>query len=116
MIGRALPRSGRIMSLFQGRLGELAVAGLVINACGLLLPIFSSLVYNKVIASGHLATLWALAIGMLIFAFVEVALRSARSFNRYWGWIRRPAFIRISFAPPFRQRRRKRMRRRQPRP
>lgn len=81
MIGRALPRSGRIMSLFQGRLGELAVAGLVINACGLLLPIFSSLVYNKVIASGHLATLWALAIGMLIFAFVEVALRSARSFT-----------------------------------
>jgi len=68
-------------SLFRGRLPELAVAGLLINACGLLLPLFSSLVYNKVITSGHLATLWALALGMLLFVGLEVVLRSARSFT-----------------------------------
>lgn len=66
---------------FAGRFSEIALAGLLINGCGLLLPLFSSLVYNKVVTSGHLATLWALVIGMLLFAGIEVTLRSARAFT-----------------------------------
>lgn len=67
--------------LFSGHYGQLVASGLIINGCGLLLPLFSSLVYNKVIPSGHLATLWALVIGMLLFAGMELALRIARAFT-----------------------------------
>ena len=63
----------------RGRLIELGLAGLVINAIGMLLPLFSMLVYDRIIGNGILETLWALAIGLGLFVLLELFLKAARS-------------------------------------
>jgi ATP-binding cassette subfamily B protein len=63
----------------RGRLIELALAGLLINAVGMLLPLFSMLVYDRIIGNGILETLWALAIGLCLFVLLELFLKAART-------------------------------------
>jgi ATP-binding cassette subfamily B protein/ATP-binding cassette subfamily C protein LapB len=63
----------------RGRLIELVLAGLLINAIGMLLPLFSMLVYDRIIGNGILETLWALAIGLGLFVLLELFLKTART-------------------------------------
>lgn len=76
-----LPRSARgyLRWLIGEAWAEVGVASLLINAGQLLLPLFSMLLYNKIINNGVFATLWALAIGMLIYIVTDAALRAIRA-------------------------------------
>jgi ABC-type bacteriocin/lantibiotic exporter with double-glycine peptidase domain len=59
-------------------LRELLAAGLLINLLGLALPLFSAIVYDKIMGNGATASLWALAIGMGIAVSLEAVLRQVR--------------------------------------
>jgi ATP-binding cassette subfamily B protein/ATP-binding cassette subfamily C protein LapB len=63
----------------RGRLIELTLAGLVINGIGMLLPLFSMLVYDRIIGNGILETLWAIAIGLGLFVLLELFLKAGRT-------------------------------------
>ncbi len=54
-------------------------AGVLVNLLGLSLPIFSSIVYDRIIGNGAFASLWALGIGVAIGVVLEVILRQARA-------------------------------------
>ena len=54
------------------------LAGMLINVLGLTLPLFSNIVYDRIIGNGASASLWALAIGVGIGAVLEWLLRQAR--------------------------------------
>jgi ATP-binding cassette subfamily B protein/ATP-binding cassette subfamily C protein LapB len=54
------------------------VAGVLINLLGLALPVFSSIVYDRIMGNGAFASLWALAIGVACGVVLEVVLRQAR--------------------------------------
>lgn len=59
---------------------EIGLSSLFVNGFALVLPFFSMLVYDKVVGNNITETLWALAIGMLIFALLDFILRSLRAF------------------------------------
>jgi ATP-binding cassette subfamily B protein/ATP-binding cassette subfamily C protein LapB len=63
----------------RGGLIELVLAGLMINGIGMLLPLFSMLVYDRIIGNGITETLWALAIGVGLFVLLELFLKTART-------------------------------------
>lgn len=56
----------------------LLVAGVVINILSLLIPVFSIIVYDKIIGNGAYASLWALSLGIGIAMVMDVALRQMR--------------------------------------
>ena len=60
---------------------EIGIASLLINSGQLLLPLFSMLVYDKVVSNGVFETLWALAIGMLIFISFDIGMRVVRAWT-----------------------------------
>lgn len=62
------------------RLVEIVVAGFLINLFGLLMPLYSRLIYDKVIGNHIPETLWALTIGMVLFVVIEFALRIIRTY------------------------------------
>ena len=64
---------------YRSQLTDLLLAALVVNLFGLVLPLFSSFVYDKVLANGILETLWALVIGVLLLVAVEFAVRVLRT-------------------------------------
>jgi ABC-type bacteriocin/lantibiotic exporter with double-glycine peptidase domain len=68
-----------VAQLLQGRLPGLALSGLLINLGALTVPLFSMLVYDKVVHNGIFETLWALAIGVLLFLALELSLRHLRA-------------------------------------
>ena len=57
---------------------QLALASVVINLFGMLLPLFSMAVFDRVIPHAAMETLWALALGVGLALVLEVALRHAR--------------------------------------
>ncbi len=59
-------------------LGELALAGLLVNALALALPVFSLLVYDKAVGNRIHDTLWALALGVTLAFAMELLVRLAR--------------------------------------
>lgn len=69
-----------MLRAYGKRLVEIVVAGFLINLFGLLLPIYSRLVYDKVIGNHIPDTLWALTLGMLLFLALEFVLRVIRTF------------------------------------
>ncbi len=69
-----------MLRAYGKRLVEIVVAGFLINLFGLLLPIYSRLVYDKVIGNHIPDTLWALTLGMLLFLALEFILRVIRTF------------------------------------
>ncbi|RQO33313.1 bacteriocin ABC transporter permease [Herminiimonas sp. KBW02] len=69
-----------MLRAYGKRLVEIVVAGFLINMFGLLLPIYSRLVYDKVIGNHIPDTLWALTLGMLLFLALEFVLRVIRTF------------------------------------
>lgn len=60
---------------------EVGMASLFVNAGQLLLPLFSMLVYDKVVSNGVFETLWALTIGMLLYISLDVAMRWVRAWT-----------------------------------
>lgn len=76
---RSQPRFLPLLREYRGRLLELAVAGLIINGIALLLPLFSMLVYDKVVGNHITETLWALAIGLSLAVLLELVLRAVRT-------------------------------------
>ena len=66
---------------FGPRYLEIGFSSLIVNVCGMLLPLFSMLVYDKVVGNGNIETLWALAIGMLLFVGLEMLLRVIRLYS-----------------------------------
>jgi ABC-type bacteriocin/lantibiotic exporter with double-glycine peptidase domain len=69
-----------MLRAYGKRMVEIVVAGFLINVFGLLLPVYSRLVYDKVIGNHIPDTLWALTLGMLLFLALEFVLRVIRTF------------------------------------
>ncbi|NCR12570.1 MAG: ATP-binding cassette domain-containing protein [Microcystis aeruginosa LL13-03] len=59
---------------------EIFVASLFIQIFGLITPIFTQLILDRVIVQGSLTTLWAMGIGALIFAVFRVAITGLRAY------------------------------------
>lgn len=68
-----------VAQILQGRLQGLVLSSLLINLGVISLPLFSMLVYDKVMHNGIFETLWALAIGVLLALALEVMLRWLRA-------------------------------------
>lgn len=69
-----------LLRAYGKRLVEIVVAGVLINVFGLLLPLYSRLVYDKVIGNHIPETLWSLTAGMLLFVGLEFILRLIRAY------------------------------------
>lgn len=67
-----------LMRAYGSRFVEIIVAGVLINVFGLFMPIYSRLVYDKVIGNHIPETLWALTLGMALFIVLELILRVIR--------------------------------------
>lgn len=60
---------------------EIGLSSLLINFGLLLLPLFSMLIYDKVVNNGIFETLWALTIGMLIYVASDIVMRLLRNWS-----------------------------------
>lgn len=60
---------------------ELGLASLFINTGLLLLPLFSMIVYDKVVSNAVYETLWALTIGMMIYLVADAGMRVVRALS-----------------------------------
>lgn len=60
---------------------EVGLASIFINGGQLLLPLFSMLVYDKVVNNGVFETLWALTLGMAIYLATDAAMRIVRAWS-----------------------------------
>jgi ABC-type bacteriocin/lantibiotic exporter with double-glycine peptidase domain len=68
-----------LVYVFNKRIGWLAASSLFINI-GLIVPaLFGMLVYDKVVHNGIFETLWALAIGVVLFLAAEITVRALRA-------------------------------------
>lgn len=66
------------LTRYKGRLLELLICALIINLFGLVLPLFSSFVYDKILGNNITDTLWALVIGLAIVIGIEFCIRILR--------------------------------------
>ena len=64
--------------LWRGRLAWLTVSSLLVNLGLFVPPLFGMLVYDKVVHNGIFETLWALAIGVLLYLGLELTVRAIR--------------------------------------
>ncbi|MCK6390295.1 MAG: hypothetical protein L6Q40_04620, partial [Azonexus sp.] len=65
---------------YWGRYVEIGLSSLIVNTFMLATPVFSMLVFDKVIGNSITQTLWALAIGMLLFSLLDFVLRAIRAY------------------------------------
>ncbi|MEY3201219.1 MAG: hypothetical protein RIR70_769 [Pseudomonadota bacterium] len=65
---------------FWRRYVEIGLSSLFINGFALAVPLFSMLIYDKVVGNNITETLWALVIGMLLFSVLDFILRTLRAF------------------------------------
>lgn len=65
--------------LLRASWAEIGLASLFVNAGQLLLPLFSMLVYDKVVSNGVFETLWALVFGMMIYLLTDLGMRLVRA-------------------------------------
>ncbi|PUE07213.1 hypothetical protein B9Z51_15270 [Limnohabitans sp. T6-5] len=68
-----------VAQILQGRLQGLVLSSMLINLGVISMPLFSMLVYDKVMHNGIFETLWALAIGVFLSLALEVMLRWLRA-------------------------------------
>lgn len=68
-----------VAQILQGRLQGLVLSSMLINLGVISFPLFSMLVYDKVMHNGIFETLWALAIGVFLSLALEVMLRWLRA-------------------------------------
>lgn len=64
--------------MLRGRLVSLAASSFFINLGLLVTPLFSMLVYDKVVHNGVFETLWALVVGVVLFLAAELTVRALR--------------------------------------
>jgi ABC-type bacteriocin/lantibiotic exporter with double-glycine peptidase domain len=64
--------------MLRGRLASLAASSFIINLGLLVTPLFSMLVYDKVVHNGVFETLWALVLGVIFFLAIELTVRALR--------------------------------------
>jgi ABC-type bacteriocin/lantibiotic exporter with double-glycine peptidase domain len=69
-----------ILRAYGSRFVEIGIGGVLINCFGLLMPLYSRLIYDKVIGNHITDTLWALTLGLMLFALLEFALRIIRTY------------------------------------
>lgn len=70
---------GWLVFVLRGRLGWLTLTSFFINM-GVMVPsLFGMLVYDKVVHNGIFETLWALAIGVVLYLATELVLRTIRA-------------------------------------
>jgi ATP-binding cassette subfamily B protein/ATP-binding cassette subfamily C protein LapB len=69
-----------LLRAYGSRFVEIIVAGILVNLLGLLMPVYSRLVYDKVIGNHIPETLWMLTLGMALFIVLELVLRIIRVF------------------------------------
>lgn len=65
---------------YWARYVEIGLASLIVNAFMLATPVFAMLVFDKIIGNNITHSLWALAIGMLLFALLDFVLRAIRAY------------------------------------
>lgn len=70
-----------VWSLLRSAWLEVGFSSLFINLGLLLLPIFSMLVYDKVVSNGVFETLWALTLGMAIYLLTDTGMRVVRAWS-----------------------------------
>ncbi len=70
---------GRELWAEKGYLREAIIAGILSNLMALVLPLFVMTSYDRVLPNAAFSSLWALALGILIAALIDVFARSARS-------------------------------------
>ncbi len=81
LLQRASREAGQVLPHIrkhQSKLVQVFLCGILVNMFALTLPLFSSFVYDKVLANGITATLWALVIGLVLIAVVDFSLRAIR--------------------------------------
>jgi ABC-type bacteriocin/lantibiotic exporter with double-glycine peptidase domain len=69
-----------LLRAYGSRFVEIGIGGVLINCFGLLMPLYSRLVYDKVIGNHITDTLWALTIGLMLFVVLEFVLRLTRTY------------------------------------
>lgn len=57
---------------------DLFIAAIIVNVFALVLPLFSSFVYDKILGNGIMETMWALVIGLGIVVGIEFCVRVVR--------------------------------------
>ncbi|WP_175948756.1 peptidase domain-containing ABC transporter [Burkholderia pyrrocinia] len=68
------------LAAYWKRFVEIGLASVLINVFGLATPLFSMLVYDKVIGNNIVDTLYGLGIGMVVFIALDFVLRLIRAF------------------------------------
>ncbi|GFM64558.1 ABC transporter [Pseudomonas cichorii] len=67
------------LKLSRGLYGDAMLASLLINLLGLMVPLFVMQTYDRVVPNQATATLWVLAIGLLVGTLFELGLRLIRA-------------------------------------
>jgi subfamily B ATP-binding cassette protein HlyB/CyaB len=78
--GDGLRWVGRVVRRYRRHLGEVLVASLVLQVLGLLTPLFTQVVIDKVLVHRGLTTLDVLAVGMAVVIALEAALGTVRGY------------------------------------
>lgn len=68
------------MAAYWKRFIEIGLSSLLINGFGLAAPLFSMLIYDKVIGNNILDTLYGLCLGMVLLVLIDGVLRLLRAF------------------------------------
>jgi len=77
--GRAEPSYLFPLRAYATQYAEILLAGIAINFIALLTPVFTMLVYDRIVGNRITETLWALALGMLLAALLDFTLRAIRA-------------------------------------
>ena len=62
----------------RSHLGGILLAGVLINVFTMVLPLFTIIVYDRIIGNSAYSSLWALALGIGVAMFLDVLLRQVR--------------------------------------
>lgn len=94
------PKSGQwfktLIHHFRGQFRDALVLGLLISVFALSVPVFTMLVYDRVIAGHNLTTLYYLLVGVAIALLAEGVFRRLRAFTLSWFGVRANHIIAIS--------------------
>ncbi len=95
-----VPKSGQwfktMIHEFRHQFRDGLLLGLLINLFALSVPIFTMLVYDRVIAGHNLTTLYYLLIGVVIAVLAEALFRILRAFSLSWFGVRANHIIAIT--------------------
>lgn len=96
----AAPKSGQwfktLLQQFRGQFRDALVLGLLISLFALSVPMFTMLVYDRVIAGHSIGTLYSLLVGITIALSAEAVFRRLRAFTLSWFGVRANHVIAIS--------------------